>query len=111
MQASRIADTDAVWRKIVNGYQWGAKKKSLKWGLAFAETRAILESGCTYCGRTPRKVRVRGHEVSVSGIDRINNDLGYVHGNCDPCCKDCNFAKRGRTKVEFLAWIRMLIKD
>ncbi len=32
--------------------------------------------------------------VSVIGIDRINNDLGYIVGNCVPCCTSCNTKKR-----------------
>ena len=38
----------------------------------------------------------------INGIDRINNELGYVLDNCESCCYDCNIAKRVMIKDDFI---------
>ena len=40
------------------------------------------------------------------GIDRVNNNIGYVLNNCVSCCKFCNSAKLDRTLIEFRDWIK-----
>lgn len=37
---------------------------------------------CYYC-----------HDNTVGGIDRIDNNFGYIDGNCVPCCRACNIGK------------------
>jgi len=47
--------------------------------------------------------------IMVSGVDRLNNDLGYIAGNCVPCCPECNYKKNNYSILEFLADARMLL--
>jgi hypothetical protein len=28
-----------------------------------------------------------------NGIDRKDNEMGYIMGNCFPCCGNCNYFK------------------
>lgn len=56
----------------------------------------LRKGDCTYCGRKS----VDGH---TNGIDRVNNDLGYINGNCVTCCGDCNIAKQSFTAEDFIA--------
>jgi 5-methylcytosine-specific restriction endonuclease McrA len=46
-----------------------------------------------------------------SGIDRIDNTLGYNIENCVSCCKDCNRAKSDKTLNEFKEWITNLYNN
>lgn len=46
----------------------------------------------------------------LNGIDRVNNDLGYINNNVVSCCKTCNLAKSSLTLIEFKNWINNLIK-
>ena len=48
----------------------------------FYKTLVVLD--CFYCG----------DPSNINGLDRINNDLGYIIGNCVPCCSTCNLMKR-----------------
>jgi hypothetical protein len=49
--------------------------------------KLVAENSCAYCnGPLPE---------AGYGIDRQNNKLGYVHGNCVPCCEHCN-ERKGR---------------
>lgn len=62
-----------------------ARKEGLELNLTFEEFLFIRSHSCHYCkGTLPE---------AGSGIDRQDHRLGYVHGNCVPCCKDCNTAK------------------
>lgn len=52
----------------------------------------------------PSVTRNRGQFV-YNGLDRLDTSQGYAPGNVVPCCGDCNWAKRARTRPEFLAWV------
>ncbi len=67
-----------------------AKKRGLEATLSFEEFLGIVAIGkCVYCDTAltwPMYNKI-GNRIAVSQIDRVNNDLGYVSGNCAPCCK------------------------
>jgi hypothetical protein len=50
----------------------------------------------------------RTNEYTYSGIDRLDNNIGYVSGNCVPCCSVCNYAKRDMTVDQFKNWIKRI---
>lgn len=69
-----------------NDYMRNAKKrKDKEFRLSFDEFTKLVNSACHYCG----------HKVDneVNGIDRVDNDLGYIASNCVSCCKKCNRIK------------------
>ncbi len=47
-------------------------------------------------------------EYIYNGIDRTDNDLGYITTNVVPCCATCNYAKKGKTVEEFFTWARRI---
>lgn len=61
-----------------------------------------------FCGDPPViQFKARGHKQNVepyvyNGIDRVNNDIGYLIENCVSCCKVCNFMKRSMSKNDFI---------
>ena len=42
---------------------------------------------------------------AYNGIDRLNNDIGYILGNVVPCCGACNKAKQCMSEDEFKSFI------
>ena len=46
------------------------------------EIMDLLQGDCVYCGLP-----------NANGIDRIVNEIYYVHGNVQSCCKTCNLLK------------------
>lgn len=48
---------------------------------------------------------MRTYNKKYQGIDRINNNLGYIEGNVIPCCSFCNYAKHIHTQEYFLSKI------
>ena len=90
-------------------YRANAKKRGLSFDLGEAEIKHIFESDCFYCGRPPSTTVTRkGHwsEFTYNGIDRIDNNLGYVVGNVLPCCMECNFKRGAQPQDDFLVWVR-----
>jgi hypothetical protein len=43
-----------------------------------------------------------------SGLDRVDNTVGYTLDNVVPACKACNHAKVDMSYAEFTAWIARL---
>jgi hypothetical protein len=82
----------------------GAKKRGLEFNLTFEEYQRLSRLPCFYCGALPavpkisnrrlgtQRVRFNGI-VAYNGIDRVDNQKGYVDGNIVPCCESCNRKK------------------
>lgn len=59
---------------------------------------------CYYCGTNPENMTKSetSENIAYNGIDRIDNNLGYVYGNVVTCCKDCNSMKSNLNEDRFL---------
>lgn len=51
--------------------------------LTFEEYSGIINKKCEYCNSDIS-------QESGSGLDRIDNEKGYIQGNVNPCCAGCN---------------------
>ena len=69
----------------LGGIRQQASKKGFEWSLTDVEAETMMRSPCFYCG-------FRSNET-LNGIDRMDNDVGYVPENCVACCGTCNFMK------------------
>lgn len=97
--------------QLFNQYKQNAKNRRLKFELTREEFVAITSKDCLYCGAIPKQVAKGGprgcretEEIGkylYNGIDRVDNDIGYVLDNCVPCCGHCNIAKASMTQDEF----------
>ncbi len=79
-----------------NSYRNGAFDRDISWSLSFDDFAALIFRNCHYCGSPPETIYTvkdeRGH-VAHSGVDRVDNNVGYTVDNCVPCCRFCNIAK------------------
>jgi hypothetical protein len=82
---------------ILNNYKRSVRERDRVFELTNEEFEALLCSPCTYCGEEPDK-----DQCSFGGIDRVDNEVGYVVSNCVPCCTMCNRMKYTYSVVEFL---------
>jgi len=89
----RLPELERLLRDRWSEYKANAHRKGLPATLSFAEASLLLSHACDYCGGPG------------GGIDRIASSLGYVTGNVASCCAPCNYAKRGMSRAEFLAWV------
>jgi hypothetical protein len=102
-------------------YKRSAYKRGIKFILTPEEFMEIIHKNCYYCDDVPTEKPLRkalkndailkNRTISVNGIDRKDNSIGYTIVNCVPCCKTCNFMKRNMGDKEFLAHIDKIHKN
>jgi hypothetical protein len=83
-----------------HAYKYGAKQRGLAFEITKDEFMRLVSTLCYYCERTPEQVAI--------GIDRVDNQQGYIAGNCVSCCKSCNFAKGTLGQQEFFNLIEAI---
>lgn len=84
----------------IDGIISGAKTRNLSFELTRHQAAEFLISSCAYCNEQPDPINGK-----FGGIDRIDNDKGYILENCFPACRNCNAGKNDNTLEEFLNWI------
>lgn len=88
-------------RRVEDRYRWNAKRKGNYYELTREEFRSLIAKNCHYCDALPGN----GTDAKYSGIDRVDNSVGYIYSNCVPCCKTCNRMKNNLGSVEFFSHI------
>lgn len=104
----------SVLNVLFKNYERGAVKRNLNFDLTIDDFEKIIHSNCYYCGVEPKQVlKKKGmrEELIYNGIDRIDNDLGYTLNNSVPCCKFCNYGKKGFDVNEFKEWLNTIKKS
>ena len=119
MSVSRkLPDGVAALNNLFLFYKSGAKIRGLDFTLDKVTFERLTKSHCVYCGVEPLQKwqGARKHGVfSISspciynGIDRVDNNKGYIEGNVVPCCKVCNQAKHAFSIEDFTSWINRLV--
>lgn len=103
---------EASFHGLLKGYQWQATKRGLEWSLTSERFRELTSQPCHYCGKPPVQVKSPGRcngPYPYNGVDLRDTTRGYVNGNVVPCCKECNYAKRNLSEVDFEAWLYRLL--
>ena len=70
-----------------NEYKRRADNKSLLFEITNDEYVELISDNCYLCGRD-------GSNEFTNGIDRIDNNLGYIMTNVKSCCGSCNYIKK-----------------
>jgi hypothetical protein len=105
-------ETDVTKKYIFNRYKGSAKRKGRKFELSFENFLILISNKCYYCGAEPNNLSVRGRSsYKYNGIDRVNNELGYIDSNCVSCCSFCNMAKNDLPVEYFLKWVLKLYNN
>lgn len=108
--AGRVEGDLGPARRVLRGYRRQAKRRALAWDLTEEQGLALLRLNCTYCGRPPHQrqrseQRIKPTDLFFTGIDRMDNSLGYTPENVTPCCGTCNRAKMAQGFGEFTEWV------
>lgn len=75
-------------------YKAGAEIRNLVFKLSKQQFHELTSQVCYYCSSFPEgKLHC--------GIDRVDNDVGYIYSNCVPCCIGCNKRKGSLSIKEF----------
>ncbi len=90
-----IRDRTGIYYWTLNGqlkcYLKSARYRNLEFLLKKEEYSKFFNTNCFYCNKEYRGL----------GIDRVDNNKGYITGNCVSCCKDCNTMKMRLTLEQF----------
>jgi hypothetical protein len=102
---AQLPNNLAQKRNVVNAYKQSAKRRNLPFELTEEEAFSFIDKICFYCGSPPSSLMVhyKGQTpMPYTGIDRVDNSIGYTMNNLVPCCYSCNVAKAGMSMKEFL---------
>lgn len=78
-----------------------SKHRHISFDLTFNQYTNIIKNPCYYCGI----------EVIIkkgSGIDRVDNNIGYTISNSVSCCTWCNRMKSDKSQKEFFEKIKKI---
>lgn len=89
-KAEAFTNKYVIW----NHYVRGAKKRSIHFTLSKTRFNELIVQSCFYCDYSK--------EGEVNGIDRLDNNKGYVEENVVACCQVCNLAKSTQHPQEFI---------
>jgi hypothetical protein len=110
---SDIPSEEVAVAQLYSQYGRQASLRGLSWELKRSDFARLILGACFYCGDSGSDKLVFNRKTREpflhNGIDRLNNDSGYVIENVVSCCKFCNFAKRERSLTEFRQWIEHLV--
>lgn len=105
------AKPGSLLRQLYGHYKQGAERRKVLFSLSVEEFESLVQSDCYYCGDPPsRRYRpTRYKDVYLSnGIDRVNNQEGYVFENCVPCCRMCNQFKSDYTQQQMFTAVKKI---
>lgn len=88
-------------------YRRNAKMRKVDWNLTKEQFEMLILQPCHYCGHEGKK-STTGSLITYNGLDRVDNNLGYIVGNVAPCCMTCNSAKGALTLEEFRVWVKRI---
>lgn len=92
----KLAYGEAVFNEYYDRYARNARKREYLFDLSKEQFRQLIEQPCYYCGNSGREITKSATYggLMVNGIDRIDNNKGYIKGNVVACCTMCNYMKR-----------------
>lgn len=102
--------SDAIQRRIQLSTARMAHR-GLPFKLTFKEYREMCFADCHYCGLSADKGALHtysGRRYRSHGVDRMDNLLGYEHGNVVTACTYCNYAKSDSHVLDWLKHISVI---
>lgn len=108
----RKAAGHAARTRLMGCYRWNAVVRGISFDLSREQFAVLVAANCHYCGSPPSSMRLGKDLWSplvYTGIDRVDNALGYTKENTVPCCKICNRAKNTISLQDFNTWIARLV--
>lgn len=106
-----LPNGEAAKRELYGNYKRNALKARRCFELSIDEFEKLTKQNCFYCGIGPvQEQKASKTSYSYNGVDRVDNNIGYILSNCVSCCSICNIAKNNLSIVEFKNWINRLIQ-
>ena len=105
-----VASGMGTLKRLYGVYRRNAQKRKIIFALSIEEYTQLIQEPCYYCGDNPRfNKAIKNHGgYYANGVDRRDNTIGYVKGNCVPCCSTCNYMKRSMSVDDFINHIKKI---
>ena len=84
-----------------NDYKSSAKSRNYDFELSGDDFIKITLNSCYICGKI-NKCDKYNNIIHRNGIDRYNNNIGYIKDNCMSCCMTCNYLKKNYDYDKFM---------
>lgn len=81
-----------------------AKDRQIIWKLSFDEYQILISRPCHYCSYQLGEAVLKG-----CGLDRLDNQKGYILDNCVSCCAFCNFIKQDLLSADEMKKVAALL--
>lgn len=108
---SKLPEGEGNLNSLFGEYKRKAAGRNFEFCLTKEQFEELTKQDCFYCGTKPHSslnhAGSNGKYI-YNGIDRINNNKGYIIGNCVTSCGDCNWMKKTYTQQEFLLRIKLI---
>ena len=101
-ERSKMLNFNATDKGRYGAHRRGARIRNLNFDISLEQYIQIAYKPCNYCGKFFRK--------NTNGIDRVDNNVGYVFENCVACCLVCNRMKNDLEKEEFFNHLLLILK-
>lgn len=100
-------------KHLLNAYRQSAHHRQIPFDISWDDFHRLCQQRCSYCNVIPKQIHkgtkgLKGQYI-YNGIDRVDNNFGYVLGNVVTCCKTCNYMKHSLSKEEFIAHVRRIV--
>lgn len=86
---------NGIKKSVFGEYKTSAKKRNIEFAIELEFFRKTVSYDCYLCGKN----NTQDHQ---NGIDRFDNNIGYLPENCRPCCFNCNLMKKDYDYDEFI---------
>ena len=109
----KLPNHQAAKNHVFYTYKREAIKRGYSFSLTQNEVENLVKQNCFYCGQKPVhpfRGYVRDYTFICNGIDRLDNNIGYIIDNCVPCCKTCNWMKSTLSYEVFMNHIEKIYK-
>ena len=102
----------AAFRAVYGDYKIQAAKRDIEWCLSEEQFKNLTSLPCYYTGKSPSNMHTAqsGETFVYSGIDRRDNNKGYIFENCVPFCKEVNIMKNALPYDEFIKLCKCIVK-
>lgn len=107
--ANPLPDGLSMFNQVFRNYKSGAARRNLEFTITEEEFKKLTKENCYYCGCEPSKQATHPKSPSIyiyNGVDRVDNNKGYVNDNVVTCCEQCNIAKRFYSQSDFFVWVQ-----
>jgi hypothetical protein len=97
-----------------NEYKYSAKDRKKDFELTEDEFYEITNDNCYICGKQNSYMVNENDEIEFvhcNGVDRVNNEIGYIVNNCKTCCWTCNIMKNEYDYIQFINKLQQIYNN